>query len=222
MISILIVNEKVKIMENNKKFVITLALLTVFAGLSISDAIAISDKSKAQNEIEYTNDVHSVLSLKDCIDIAIQHNPIIRSSIYDEAVYKSKIGQAWSNYFPAISGGLDVSRSMTRYSKEVVFANKKMYNTMGYVPNVSADMLLFDFGKTKASADMAKRMYEMLLRDEELIQKAMAAGLDGDAYSTVREAYDKANSDANPNDLIFVGGSTFVVADLLSSMKMTS
>ena len=44
-----------------------------------------------------------------------------------------------------------------------------MYNTMGYVPNVSADMLLFDFGKTKATADMAKRMYEAKKEDSKYI-----------------------------------------------------
>ena len=55
----------------------------------------------------------------------------------------------------------------------------------------------------------------------ELRSKAMAAGLEGEAWPTVREAYGKALSDSSPNDLIFVGGSTFVVADLLSSMKMT-
>lgn len=53
-----------------------------------------------------------------------------------------------------------------------------------------------------------------------LKSEAIAAGLHGEAFSTVREAYDKALSDSCPNDLIFVGGSTFVVADLLSSMKM--
>ena len=31
---------------------------------------------------------------------------------------------------------------------------------MGYIPTVSADMMIFDFGKTKATADMAKRLYE--------------------------------------------------------------
>ena len=56
----------------------------------------------------------------------------------------------------------------------------------------------------------------------ELRSKAIAAGLEGEAYPTVREAYNKALSDSSPNDLVFVGGSTFVVADLLSSMKMTS
>ena len=53
-----------------------------------------------------------------------------------------------------------------------------------------------------------------------LKSEAIAAGLHGEACSTVKEAYDKALSDSCPNDLIFVGGSTFVVADLLSSMKM--
>ena len=121
---------------------------------------AIQDKKSPETKFAYTNEIHSVFTLKDCIDIAIEHNPSIRSSIYNEEVYKSKIGQAWANYFPTISGGFDLSRSWTRYSKDVMFSNRKVYTTMGYVPNVSADMLLFDFGKTKASADMAKRMYE--------------------------------------------------------------
>lgn len=36
---------------------------------------------------------------------------------------------------------------------------------MGYIPNVSADMLLFDFGKTKASADRAKNLYKASQED---------------------------------------------------------
>ena len=35
------------------------------------------------------------------------------------------------------------------------------------------------------------------------------------SYSTVRDAYCAALSDASPSDFIFVGGSSFVVADLL-------
>lgn len=44
---------------------------------------------------------------------------------------------------------------------------------------------------------------------------AADAGLDGKAYSTVSEAYAAAIKDASTDDLIFVGGSTFVVADFL-------
>ena len=38
---------------------------------------------------------------------------------------------------------------------------------MYYVPTVSANLLLFDFGKTKASADAAKRNYEASRLDAE-------------------------------------------------------
>lgn len=43
-------------------------------------------------------------------------------------------------------------------------------------------------------------------------------GIEGGVYPTVRAAYDAASTDASSNDIIFTGGSTFVVADLLASM----
>jgi dihydrofolate synthase/folylpolyglutamate synthase len=45
--------------------------------------------------------------------------------------------------------------------------------------------------------------------------RALEAGLKGNAYPTVKEAFDAALSAAGPEDFIFVGGSTFVVAEIL-------
>lgn len=53
----------------------------------------------------------------------------------------------------------------------------------------------------------------------ELKALATARGLDGNHYSTVEEAYNAASEAASSDDMIFVGGSTFVVADLLASLK---
>lgn len=50
----------------------------------------------------------------------------------------------------------------------------------------------------------------------ELKALATVRGLDGDDYSTVKEAFCAACEAAKPDDMIFVGGSTFVVADFLS------
>lgn len=47
-------------------------------------------------------------------------------------------------------------------------------------------------------------------------------GLHGEAYPTVGEAYQCAVSQANPDDLIFVGGSSFIVADFLSTESLSS
>ena len=109
----------------------------------------------------YTNDIHSVFTLNACIENAIKYNPSIRAYIYNEEAYKSQIGQAWANYFPEISAGLDLSRSGNKYTGNGPYGGStNQYLTMGYVPTVSAEMLLFDFGKTKAYADRAKRYYE--------------------------------------------------------------
>ena len=116
-----------------------------------------------ESQITYTNDIHSVFSLNDCVNIAINHNPDIRASVYNEQAYKSKIGQAWANYFPMLNAGVGISRADNRYSHTDVYNNT--HNTMGYVPSVSASMLLFDFGKTKASADRAKSQYEASKED---------------------------------------------------------
>jgi dihydrofolate synthase/folylpolyglutamate synthase len=48
----------------------------------------------------------------------------------------------------------------------------------------------------------------------ELAKAAEAFGLTGDVVSNVNEALNVALKEAKPDDLIFVGGSTFVVAEL--------
>ena len=50
---------------------------------------------------------------------------------------------------------------------------------------------------------------------EELLAKAEPYGLRGNCYPTVRQALSAALANAGENDLVFVGGSTFVVAEIL-------
>lgn len=52
--------------------------------------------------------------------------------------------------------------------------------------------------------------------DETQLQEAgHKAGLNGKTYSSVREAYNVAVNNADSNDLVFIGGSTFVVAEIV-------
>lgn len=53
------------------------------------------------------------------------------------------------------------------------------------------------------------------LNPEILRQKATEFGLNGKVYNSVSEAYRKALKTAASNDLIYVGGSTFVVAEII-------
>lgn len=55
------------------------------------------------------------------------------------------------------------------------------------------------------------------LQPETLAEKADVHALKGKCFPTVREAYNAAMEDAQEDDFVFIGGSCFVVADLLSS-----
>ena len=52
----------------------------------------------------------------------------------------------------------------------------------------------------------------------EFAAKAMAAGLKGKTYKKVSTAYRASMKNAAPDDLIFVGGSNFIVSDMLKSI----
>ena len=63
---------------------------------------------------------------------------------------------------------------------------------------------------TKASVSRALDEHELQRLAKEV------GGLTGDTYPTVKEAFKAANANAQKDDFIFVGGSTFIVADLLA------
>lgn len=54
------------------------------------------------------------------------------------------------------------------------------------------------------------------LSSDQIAAQALSYGLNGNAWGSVADAYQKARSEVAPDDVIFVGGSSFVVADLLS------
>ncbi len=51
---------------------------------------------------------------------------------------------------------------------------------------------------------------------EQLAAKAYSEGLKGKVYKSVKEAFNASIKEASPKDFIFVGGSSYVVADFLS------
>ncbi|MDO4704071.1 folylpolyglutamate synthase/dihydrofolate synthase family protein [Tannerella sp.] len=67
----------------------------------------------------------------------------------------------------------------------------------------------------QASYYFTQASVKRALSEEELARKALKHGLYGTTYPTVREAVRAATEEARNDDLIFIGGSTFVVADAL-------
>lgn len=98
-----------------------------------------------------------VLSIDDCIKMALENNPTIYSSIANAKIYKTKIGQAWANYFPKFGIGIGYTRN--KYLPMFFTPSISKYNNYT-MPTVDAEWLIFDFGKTKAQADIAKKTHQ--------------------------------------------------------------
>ncbi len=93
-------------------------------------------------------------------------------------------------------------------------AFRKLHIVLGVVDDKNLDIVLPLFPKD-AIYYFCRPNVIRGLKESDLIHKAKKYNLIGEAYKTVTEAYNKAKSEANANDLIYIGGSTFVVAEVL-------
>lgn len=94
----------------------------------------------------------------------------------------------------------------TTYNKlHIIFGVVKDKNIEKVLPLLPKNAIYYF---TKASIPRA-------LDENELYNKAIEHKLKGNSYISVETAYKEAVKIANKDDLIFIGGSTFIVADLL-------
>ncbi len=91
---------------------------------------------------------------------------------------------------------------------------KKLHFIFGLVQDKPIDKIL-DLLPTDAEYYFTQANIPRALDCDELQEKAKKIGLSGKSYKTVRLAYLKAKNNASINDLIYVGGSVFVVAEVL-------
>lgn len=101
-------------------------------------------------------------------------------------------------------------------SRQIAESPGKKHIVIGFVNDKDVTsilrMLPSDARYYFTRASIARALDERLL-----LEKATAEGLNGEAYPDVASAYAAARDSASPDDTIFIGGSTFVVADLLAS-----
>ncbi len=72
---------------------------------------------------------------------------------------------------------------------------------------------------TNAEYYFCQASVKRALPADEICALGHEIGLHGKAYGSVHDAYKAATDDASPEDFIFVGGSSFVVADLLTALN---
>ncbi|HOD89339.1 MAG TPA: folylpolyglutamate synthase/dihydrofolate synthase family protein [Bacteroidales bacterium] len=91
---------------------------------------------------------------------------------------------------------------------------KKLRFVLGFVNDKNVDEVLKLFPKN-AEYYFCKAQIPRALDEKTLLEKANLVSINGKSFENVSSAYHAAKKDADKNDVIFIGGSTFVVADLL-------
>ncbi|MBU8892588.1 MAG: bifunctional folylpolyglutamate synthase/dihydrofolate synthase [Bacteroidales bacterium] len=92
--------------------------------------------------------------------------------------------------------------------------HEKLHCIFGVVDDKNIEKILNILPKNAeyyfSKADITRALDQNILKE-----RANKFNLNGDSYGNVKEAFKKAKKNAGANDLIFIGGSTFVVAEVI-------
>jgi len=91
----------------------------------------------------------SIMTIDDCVDYALIHNPNLSVSQERIKASKSGIGKARANYAPRLTGRVSYNHNDTR----ATISNTNS-DSAGF--NVGISEMIWDFGKTTAKINMAK------------------------------------------------------------------
>jgi dihydrofolate synthase / folylpolyglutamate synthase len=92
---------------------------------------------------------------------------------------------------------------------------KKLHMVIGFVSDKNISKILSSF-PPDAAYYFTRASIPRALDHRKLRSMAIDTGLAGEAYKTVKEAVNAAKRQAGEDDLIFIGGSTFVVAEIFN------
>jgi outer membrane protein len=131
--------------------------------------------------------VGRVLTLDEAIAIALEAQPTIQATLYDYAAARARVREAFAPLLPQLSGTVSATRSnsfvlstSTTTGRGVpVVVSRQPADT--FLAQVQLSQLLFDFGKTMAATQVARKLAEVTAEGVELQRQLIAL--------TVKEAY---------------------------------
>src|SRR5213594_4012598 len=127
-----------------------------------------------------------VLTLDECIAIALEAQPRIQATLADYAAARYRVNQAFAPLLPQFSGLVSATKSnIPTVTTTGSGANIGSVQTRAFgdtfLAQVQLSQLLFDFGKNLAATDAARKLAEVAVEDVELQRQLISL--------TVKEAY---------------------------------
>jgi len=131
------------------------------------------------------------LSLDEAVAIGLAQQPNIQARLFDYAAARHRVTQALAPMLPQLTGTVSVQRSSTTILSTSsvtgvttpVKIDRQPSDT--FLGQVSLSQLLFDFGKTLAATDAARKLASVALENVELQRQLIALA--------IREAYTNIN-----------------------------
>ena len=127
-----------------------------------------------------------VLTLDECIAIALEAQPRIQATLADYAAARYRVNQSLAPLLPQLSGLVSASRSesmsvtTSSTGRNVDTPQSRQFGDT-FLAQVQLSQLLFDFGKTLAATDASRKLAEVAVEDVELQRQLIALA--------VKEAY---------------------------------
>src|SRR5881296_2045397 len=127
-----------------------------------------------------------LLTLEECIAIALEAQPKIQATLADYAAARYRVNQALSPLLPQLTGVVSTTKSnVPTITTSPAGLNVPTTQTRNFgdtlLAQVQLSQLLFDFGKNLAATDAARKFAEVAVEDVELQRQLISL--------TVKEAY---------------------------------
>src|SRR6266513_3895048 len=131
-----------------------------------------------------------VLTLDECIAIALEAQPRIQATLYDYAAARYRVNEAFAPLLPQLTGAATATRSRsvslvtsttTGITSQSV-SSKQLADT--FFAQVQLSQLLFDFGKNLAATEAARKLAEVAVEDVELQRQLISLAVK-EAYTNI-------------------------------------
>jgi outer membrane protein len=127
-----------------------------------------------------------ILTLDECIAIALEAQPRIQATLSDYAAARYRVSQALAPLLPQLSGLASATQSQTTStsttSSQLTPSSRQLSDT--FLAQVQLSQLLFDFGKNLAATEAARKLAGVALEDVELQRQLISLAVK-EAYTNI-------------------------------------
>src|SRR6184192_765386 len=131
-----------------------------------------------------------VLTLDECVAIALEAQPTIQATLYDYAAARYRVAQALAPLLPQVSGLVAATKSessaVSTFAPTGRLTQSQTFKGFSetFIAQVVLSQLLFDFGKNLAATEAARKLAEVAVEDVELQRQLISLAVK-EAYTNI-------------------------------------